>query len=280
MKLGIALGGGGIAGCAHIGVLQAMEEAGINIHCLSGTSAGALISALYAYGYSAKELMDEVPFLSKKYLDYDIASLFAKLLGRGNRIPGLIKGKRLHQFISEKTQEAIMGSLTLPVAIMAVDLHTARKVVFSSRAPTVKGIDEEWITDIHVADAVRSSCSIPFLFHPVKYGDRYFVDGGVLDNCPVSALKALGADKTIAVDLVAAEPSQAPFQSCLDVLSRVVSIHLAYQSRELTNEADFVFRPEARYVGAFELRKSIDCIEYGYECTQKKIKEIKNALGN
>jgi len=277
-KLGVALGGGGIAGCAHLGVLQALEDNGIEIHCLAGTSSGALVAALYAYGYTIRELIELVPTLTKEYLDYDYKALLDKLWRRGVKIQGFIKGQRLHQLVSAKTRHASMRDLKLPVAILSADLKQARKVIFASRPLARPCQDADLITDIQVADAVLSSCSIPVLFKPVYYQDRVLVDGGILDNCPISALHALGADKVIAIDLVSADPVDVPFDSCLSILSRVVSINLATQSKELSRVADLVLQPEARRVGVFDFSKANYCIETGYECTEKRIEEILQLL--
>jgi NTE family protein len=277
-KVGIALGGGGVVGCAHIGVLQALQESGIQIHALAGTSSGAIVAALYAYGYSPEQLIELVPSITKKYLDYDYWAFFSKLINRGVKLRGLIKGRKLHDFISHVTHGCKMTDLKRPVALLSADLMQARQVIFSSR-PLVNPCEgAETITDIHVADAVQSSLSIPVLFKPVMYEGRFLVDGGILDNCPISAVKALGADKVIAIDLVSADPVQTSFDSLGSILSRVVSVNLAVQAKQLTSHADIVLQPDARAIGVLDFSKVTDCMESGYEYTRKRINLIKDVL--
>lgn len=277
-KLGLALSGGGVAGCAHLGVLQALEEEGINIHCLSGTSSGAFISALYAYGYTTKELIHMVPELSKRFLDVDLRAFLNKLWRPKVKVQGFFKGHHLHSFIAHKTNHSNMEILNKPVAILSVDLKQAKQVAFTSQPFLHPPEGIETITDISIADAVRSSCSIPVLFKPFLYGNRLLVDGGVINNCPLLALKAFGADRLIAVDLVSAEPVESTFDSWSAILSRIVSMNLAYQMKELTKVADIVLQPEARFSGAFDFSKIEHNIDSAYRLTKEKMPDILRLL--
>lgn len=276
-KIGIALGGGGVTGCAHIGVLKALEENGIEIHSIAGTSSGGLVAALYAYGYTADELVNLVPAITKKFLDYNYGSFIKKLWSRKSSIQGLCKGMKLHQFVSFYTNHSHMSDLKFPVALLAADLKRANKVIFSSQSLTHPCPDTEVILDIPVADAVQSSCAIPFIFQPVVYQDKVLVDGGVLDNCPVSILHAFGADKVIAVNLSAADPIHSSFDSCSSIISRVISIQLTAQTNQNTQHADIVLRPESRF-GMLEFSKLQQCMELGYSYTKGRMNEIKKVL--
>ncbi|MDN4592683.1 patatin-like phospholipase family protein [Polycladomyces subterraneus] len=276
-KVGIALGGGGVAGCAHIGALCALEEAGIQIDCLAGSSAGAIIAALYAYGYSTKELMEMVPNITKRYLDYDYLAFLSKLIKRHIKIQGLIKGEKFHDLIANLTQHAHIAELKFPLALLSSDLKQARQVVFTSR-PLVNPCSEiDVITDIQLAKAVQASISIPVLFKPVMHKGRVLVDGGVMDNCPISAVQALGADKVIAVNLVFADPVDS-FDSLFSILARVVSINLAIQAKYTTRQADIVLHPEVSSIGLLDFSKLTTCMEAGYDYTRKRMKEIKAVL--
>jgi NTE family protein len=273
-KIGVALSGGGVAGCAHLGVLKALEESGIEISAIAGTSSGAMVAALYAYGFSVDSLIDLVPAITNKYLDVDYPGFLSQLWKK--KIQGLFKGEKIQRLIATKTKKAAMSELPFPAAILSTDLRKARKVIFSSQPLAKSCPDSDVITDIPVADAVRSSCSIPFLFKPVLYEDKVLVDGGILDNCPVSALHALGVDKVIAVNLVSAFPIDSPFDSCFSVLARAVSISLGNQVKHATKEADVILQPETNSIGMFEFSKSQVCVQLGYEYTVKQIDQIKN----
>ncbi|GAX88876.1 patatin-like phospholipase family protein [Effusibacillus lacus] len=278
-KIGLALGGGGVAGSAHLGVLLALEEAGIPVDCVAGTSAGAIVAALYAYGYGPEELIGMVSAINKRYLDYDYLSLFLRLINRSVTVQGIIKGEKLRDLIVNKTGNTRISDIRRPLALLSSDLQHARQVVFASCEYRHDDNEVDVITDIPIADAVQASFAIPVLFRPVAHNGRLLVDGGIMDNCPVTAARALGADKVIAVNLVCANPVSTPFPSIMSVLSRVISMNLAIQARSIARHADIVLHPDVGTVGVLEFPKLHACIEYGYEHTRSRIKEIKETLG-
>jgi NTE family protein len=136
----------------------------------------------------------------------------------------------------------------------------------------------EVVTDVPLADAIQASFSIPVLFKPMIHQHRVLVDGGVIDNCPVAAARALGADKVIAVDLVFADPVNTPFDSIFSVLTRVVSIGLATQMKNSAKGADIVLRPEVSSVGLLDFSQLSVCIEAGYQHARQRMDEIKEVL--
>lgn len=281
MKIGLALGGGGVAGCAHLGVLKALEEEGVEVHCVAGTSAGAIIAALYAYGYTVEQMIGMVSELSPRYLDYDLYGIFRKMFRiRKERLRGLAKGKRLYDFMYGKTRGADATALKRPAAFVAADLNGGRQVVFATKPLGNFVPDCEEVAEFRLADAVLASCSIPFLFRPYPVGGRMLVDGGVLNNCPVREARALGADKVIAVDLAGIDASSSPFDSMLAMLNRIVSIYLALQAKYLGAEADVLLKPEgAGQVNTLDFRQMFACIDYGYEYTKRRMPDIAAAIG-
>ncbi|WCK54877.1 patatin-like phospholipase family protein [Aneurinibacillus sp. Ricciae_BoGa-3] len=279
-KVGIALGGGGVVGCAHLGALQALKESGIEIHSIAGTSSGAVVAALYGYGYSPEQLIELIPSLSKRFLDFDYWNFFKRLLIRDVKVRGLIKGRKLHHFVSRLTHDCGMSELKLPVALLSADLMQGRQMILSSRPLVTPCQGAEMITNMSVADAVLASVSIPALFKPVIHQGRFLVDGGIIDNCPIAAVKALGADKVIAVNLVCVEPVKTSFDSLLSIVSRAVSMNLASQAKQLMTKADIILQPEASAIGILDFSKITDCVTSGYEYTRRRINEIKDALGN
>ncbi|WP_442603424.1 patatin-like phospholipase family protein [Paenibacillus sp. KN14-4R] len=277
VRIGIAFGGGGIAGSAHLGVLAALEEANIPIHCMAGTSCGALVAGLYACGFTTGQLMDMVPEFSKKYLDYDYRSMLAKFVRRPVKLQGLIKGKKFRDYLFTQTQGRSVKDLNFPIALVSADLRRARKAIFNSSSlisDTNNEVDYDPISDILVADAILASCSIPFLFPPVLMGDRVLVDGGLLDNCPISFVRALGADFVIAVDLCSDDELITPLNSIYDIVSRSVSVNLIQQSKHLPTQSDILLRPNLGMVSAFEFNKGQSCIELGYLYALQRMDEI------
>ncbi len=175
-RIGIALGSGSARGWAHIGVLRALHEAGVEPDLVCGTSMGAFVGAAYASG------------------DLDKLEIWATSLSRRDVIGffdvgftgGLIKGEKLLNFAASTFLDGQFSDLDRPFACVATDLATGREV---------------WLKEGRVAEAVRASIALPGLFTPHFLDDRHLVDGGLVNPVPVSLCRALGADLVIAVDL-------------------------------------------------------------------------------
>nr|HMT20737.1 patatin-like phospholipase family protein [Promineifilum sp.] len=181
-RLGLVLGGGGARGLAHIGVLHVLEQAGIPIDYLAGTSMGGLVGALFAAGIPFPVVEQEVARLGDvkeqlRLIDVSITSA------------GLsIRGRRIYNFMADLLGDDLtFADLRLPLAMASVDLKTGRPIVLQG------GL---------VIDAVRATISIPGVFEPVELGDYRLVDGGVLNNVPVDIALDMGATRTIAVDVL------------------------------------------------------------------------------
>ena len=277
--VGIALSGGGVAGCAHLGVLYGLEKADISVGYIAGTSAGAIVASLYAYGYRPKHMIKLLPLINKELVDYDYPSFVRAFLRRGMRVQGLARGERLRSLIAGVTRNARMTDLRLPVALIATDLKTATPVVFTSR-PILRPLPgADIITDISVADAVVASCAIPVLFQPIHHRGRILVDGGVIDNCPISVVKALGAEKTIAVRTMEAAPVESSFDSLLAIIKRVMSITLNIQVKQQLKEADIVLQPEVAPDTLLDFSQTVACVKCGYRHVRERIEEILRVMG-
>lgn len=176
-KTGLALGSGSARGWAHIGVIKALEEVGIYADCVAGTSIGALVGAVYASGNI--DALEEV--VCK--LDWKKAfNLFDVVFPRS----GLLDGKKVADFARNHLQATNIEDLPLPFCAVSTDLTTGEEVV---------------IAQGDVIEAIRASISIPGIFTPVKNGNRILVDGGLVNPVPVSAVRKMGAEFVIAVDL-------------------------------------------------------------------------------
>lgn len=200
-RLGLALGGGGARGLAHIGVLRVLERENIPIACIAGTSMGGLIGALYAAGVAIDRVEAEVVRLSR--LTEQLRLLDVELSAAGLSV----RGRRIYNMLAELLgEELTFADLRLPLAMVAVDIHTGRPVVLQG------GL---------VIDAVRATISIPGIFTPVDLGGYRLVDGGVLDNVPVDVAHELGATHTLAVDVLPSfgrnQPGEAPVETGLQL---------------------------------------------------------------
>lgn len=177
-RIGIALGSGSARGMAHIGVLQRLSELGVEPDIVCGTSIGSLIGACYVMDH-LEHFTDWVQELSNtdiiRYMD-------VTLLGSG----GMANGGRLMEFLREQYGDPDIESLDMPYAAIATDLYLGREI---------------WLREGSLWDAVRASISVPGVLTPFAAGDRWLVDGALVNPVPISVCKAMGADLIIGVDL-------------------------------------------------------------------------------
>lgn len=176
-RVGLALGSGSARGLAHIGALRAIQDAGLRVDCVAGTSMGALIGAVFAAGK-----LDE---LEATFLSFDwekVVSFFDVVLPKS----GLLDGAKVSALVREYVQSASIEALPTPFAAVVTDIVSGTEIV----------IDRG-----DVIDAVRASIAVPGIFTPVRSNGRILVDGGLVNPVPVSVARALGADFVIAIDL-------------------------------------------------------------------------------
>ncbi|HLT98847.1 MAG TPA: patatin-like phospholipase RssA [Burkholderiaceae bacterium] len=175
-RLALVLGSGSARGWAHIGVIKALEEAGIKPDIVCGTSIGALVGAAYAAG-ELERFESWVRSLSLR----DVVSLMDFRLNGG-----MLKGERLMNFFQKHFMDCPIEALRMPFVAVATDLHTGQEV---------------WLKEGSVIEAVRASIALPGLFSPVRVNERLLVDGGLVNPVPVSLARAMEADFVVAVDL-------------------------------------------------------------------------------
>ena len=175
-KLGLALGSGSARGWAHIGVLRALNEAGIHPDVVCGSSIGALVGAAYAAG-ELQRFADWAEGLGMRevfgFMDFNLGG-------------GMLKGEKLIRFWQRNFADFAIEKSPTPFGAVATDLHSGAEV---------------WMRQGSIADAVRASIALPGLFTPVRRDGRLLVDGGLVNPVPVSLARAMGADIVIAVDL-------------------------------------------------------------------------------
>ena len=177
MKIGLALGAGAARGWTHIGIIQALEKLGVKIDVVAGCSIGAYVGAAYASG-KLEGLKEWACSLS----DWQVLAL----MGVGLRRGGIASGQKVFDKLASEVCESSYEDMLKPFATVATDLYTGREVVFNSGP---------------IGDTIQASCAIPALFAPVAHGDRWLVDGAVVNPVPVNLCRQLGADFVIAVNL-------------------------------------------------------------------------------
>lgn len=276
--IGLALGGGGVTGCGHVGVICALEEEGIPIDYVAGTSAGAMAAVLYACGYKGEKLAHMVGEMSGRLLDYDYFGLLGRLLMPRSTPPGVIRGRQLRNYLVQAVGERKISDLSLPFACTATDLVSARQVLFANRPVNIQplGPHAEVVEDVLAADAVMASMSIPGLFRPVSLGDRLLVDGGLSDNCPAAALKAMGARPLVAVNLVSVKSLRPRNWTFSSIVSRSISLGLHRMSRAEAGYSDLVLNPDMASMGLLDFTCISQCIERGYECAREHMHELRS----
>lgn len=207
-RVGLVLGGGGVKGLAHVGAWKAIEEAGLHVSEIVGTSIGALVGSCMAAGQGWPELAPKAMALRKR----DIVSMNGRsLLLNGIRQRSIFHGDRFMEYIRSVLPVERFDDLGLPISMNAVDLETGRMEWFGAGGRT----------DVSLAEAVYASCALPLFYPPAEIGGRHYVDGGVRDALPIDRAAERGADLIIAVDVASGE-----VKDSLDVISKgMVAIH-------------------------------------------------------
>lgn len=230
-RIGLALGGGGARGIAHVRILRKLEELNIPVDCIAGTSAGALVGALYASGQSPAQIeqvvldtewmamfSDTLPrrdrSLRRKGDDYtQMTAVGIGLGGAGKRVQvsgGVSQGERLIALFERATGGSRISSdfdqLSIPYRAVATDLNTGQAVVLAHG---------------NLPMAMRASMSLPGIFRPVAIDGRVLLDGGVADNVPVDVVRAMGAERVIAVDVGTPLTELDQDASLLDVIGQL-----------------------------------------------------------
>ena len=250
-RVGLALGGGAARGFAHIGVIQALEEAGLVPDLVTGTSAGSLVAALWAAGRSGNELavladqMDEYAFADWAY-----------------PTRGLIRGEALARFVREKTGNRQIEQMRLPLGIAATDLDSGDPILFR-RGDT--------------GTAVRASSAVPAVFQPVRIASREYVDGGLSAPVPVRHARAMGAELVIAVDISQVAEGQPTSDLSRMLLQTFTIMGRSIKGYEL-READVVVTPRLRGVSGTDFAVRKQTVRAGREAMQAKLAELKEKV--
>lgn len=252
-KVGLALGSGGARGFAHLGAVKVLAEEGIPIDLIAGSSMGALVGCFYGAGLDVERLYKLSKYFKRKYyLDFTVPKM------------GFISGKRVKEFIRVFTHGKNIEDLDIPVGVVATDLVSGEKVVFT-KGP--------------IAEAVRASIAIPGIFVPEKLNGRLLVDGGVIDRIPVSVAKDMGADIVIAVD-VAHVKTNAEITSIYDVIMQSIDIMQMELVEHREIASDVMIQPRVEMYSSRAFTNIQEIITIGEEETRKQIEKIKSVIAD
>jgi NTE family protein len=238
-----------------VGVIRVLEQEKIPIDMVVGTSVGSLIGAIYASDMNSFDLEWTAFSLEKdNIIDYAFLLTFTGM--------GPIKGDKLEEFVKSKVPTANIEDLKLPFAAVATDLNRGTRVVLDHGS---------------VARAVRASSAIPGVFNPVSHQDRLLVDGGVIDNIPISVARERGADIVIAVD-ISENVTNFNITNLIDVVLQSVNIMFRENVKYKIKDADVLITPAVGNVAMLDFTQKRQCMQAGIDAAQKAMPDIRKKI--
>lgn len=282
-RIGLALGGGGARGLAHIGVLKVLEASGIKIDVIAGTSIGALVGATYALEPQAAAVAAKAEaFINSPSYEQSGLDLFKKkkavenffgqvatfvkerlVINLAASRPSLVGGWRIALVAEFMLADRAFADLKIPFACVATDLDTGEEVVYQTGP---------------LREAVRASMSIPGFLPPVHYRGRRLVDGAVLAPVPIQACRNLGADFVIAVDVSQSLDGVADTENVIDIIFRANTITNRALNDLLTHHADVVIRPNVGRTHWAEFRALHELIAEGERAARETQSELQKRI--
>jgi NTE family protein len=245
--LGLALSGGAVLGSVHIGVLKALDEAGARVTHLAGTSMGALIASLYAFGLSGVE----IEAIAEDLRWPDLTRLAPSKLG-------FLSQEKLQGALRKHLGDVRLEDAPRPLALVALDISTGEKVVMS------RG---------DVATAATASAAFPGIFIPVEREGRLLVDGGLLENLPLSPLREWGVERIVAVDAYLGMTFHRP-GNILELLTNAMRMLLANSARTEVKEGNILITPDLHGFSPTQLKDIPLLVQVGYRAAQERMEEI------
>ena len=313
-KIGLALGSGAARGLAHVGVLEVLQKEGIPIDMVAGTSAGAIVGALYAQGKDSNEIKSLALEFGSRKLAHFVDPYLPK--------SGFIRGRKIQDLLVSYIGGIRFSDMVIPFSCVATDVETGEEVVIDQGS---------------VPEAVRASISIPGVFAVARLKERYLVDGGVVNPVPVNVLKRMGARFVIAVNVIPdvskgaqrlitekeddakesdivhkvsnkvqrlikeerdhlekfdivqriTDKVQQSTEEHRDILKEPNIIHVLIQSLNISmyflakatlRDADIIISPQVAHIGLDDFHSVEECIQQGNFATREVIPEIKKVL--
>jgi NTE family protein len=268
VKVGLVLSGGGAKGFAHVGVLKVLEEAGVRVDYIGGTSMGAIVGSMYASGYSAKEIdslirtfdfdkimQDEIPRKSKPFYEKENGEKYAITfpLKKGKiTIPKAVsKGQNVLNLMTELLQHVDsitdFNKLPIPFFCIATNLETGKQEILNSG---------------FLPKAVQASGAFPTLLEPVEIGGKLLIDGGVVNNFPIDEIIEMGADIVIGVDLRSDYDEKDELDSALKIVNQIISFQMYGSYDDRIKKTDVYIHPDMnKYsVTSFDKIEAIEAI--------------------
>ena len=281
VKVGLVLSGGGAKGFAHIAAIKAIEQAGIRVDYVGGTSMGAIIGALYASGYTGDQLdsiarnidfeqviADDLPRKSIPFYEKENGEKYALSLPVKNKkvgIPtGLTYGQGVQNLLTRLTQHVSniedFRKLPIPFLCIATNLETGKQEVLD------KGF---------LPEAVNASGAFPSLFSPVEIDGKLLTDGGVVNNFPVEEVKAMGADIIIGVDIQSGLEGKNELNSAVKIINQIVGFQMYNSVDNKQKEVDLLIKPDMKGYSVVSFDKYDEIYARGEKASYEKVEELR-----
>lgn len=281
LKVGLVLSGGGAKGFAHVAVIKVLEEAGVRVDYIGGTSMGAIIGGLYAAGYTAAQLdsiirsldfktilSDKIPRKSKPFYEKENGEKYSLTLPIKNKSVGiptaLSEGQNVLNILTELTQTvnniSDFSKLPIPFVCVATDLKTGNPVILKSG---------------FLPEAMRASGAFPTLLTPVVVDGKLLSDGGIVNNFPVEEVIAMGADIIIGVDIQSGLLEPEELDSFMIIIGQIVGFQM-YKTLEYKYKlVDVLIKPNMRDFNVVSFAKINEIMKEGDSASRSKIDELK-----
>ncbi|WP_456379564.1 patatin-like phospholipase family protein [Lutibacter sp.] len=282
IKVGLVLSGGGAKGLAHVAVIKVLEEAGVRVDYIGGTSMGAIVGSLYASGYNAKELdsiiksidfykllTNDLPRKSKPFYEKESVEKYALTLPIKNKKIGiptaLSEGQNVLNLLTKLTQHvnniSDFNKLPIPFVCIATNLETGEQEILN------KGF---------LPEAVKASGSFPTLLAPVLMDGKLLTDGGIVNNFPVDEVKAMGADIIIGVDIQGKLETKDKLDSAVRIIDQIVGFQMYKNSDSKYKNVDLLIKPTMDNFNVVSFGKIDEIMDVGDAAAREKFEELKN----
>jgi NTE family protein len=282
IKVGLVLSGGGAKGFAHVAVLKVLEEAGVRVDYIGGTSMGAIVGGLYAAGYSANELdsiirtvdfnqilSNNTPRKSKPFYEKDDGEKYALTLPIRKRSVGIPKamseGQNVLNLLTDLTQHVNsihdFNKLPIPFLCIATNLETGK---------------QEILNQGFLPLAIKASGSLPTLLAPVEIDGKLLTDGGVVNNFPVEEVKSLGPDVIIGVDIQSGLDSKEELDSALKILNQIVGFQMHKTLDYKYKMVDLLIKPNLNDYSVLSFDKINEIMKQGDSASRANMKQLLN----
>ncbi len=256
-RFSLVLGGGGMKGLAHIGVLQALTERGLTPTCVVGSSVGALVGAAWAAGHTPEALREIAINLRRRDI---FVVAHADMAFKRMRSPALFRREPLDTLLQRLVGDITFEQLQRPLIVNTVDINSGMQVFWG----------EEGLEDIRVADAVFASCAMPGYLPPREIRGRFYVDGATVDNLPAATARTIDVDVVVTVDVSASSAFRADTQEegFAAVFSRATEIAmqaaLELRLERWTAPPIYFMHPRVEHISLFSFDHLRELVEEGY----------------